>query len=551
MRIFYCFVLLIVGLYLACTSPVEQSTITSQVSTQQLFAHQNRISGLAWSPDSAKIAYHSPVAKFSILQFGLSGQFLDTLATFTTPYVSGDVPDIRISPNGDKVLYAVSDKAFKIMSLSDQSTKTLTYPDTNGVSTPHWAPDNERLYGIIKESNLYYLQIIHPESQSTETFLLDSLRRPNDVTLMPEDWILYTGYDSDNQAHFWAKQGNSSAILVAHVRANEMAYLVAQNSIVYSYYNYDTRSDVLATFSLNDGQTFILSSAFESIRAIKQITGESALHIYASHDTDGVGLFRLALSGEHQLLSSWMPPFRNQWLADALSISVPKAETFSTLYVYDVIDQTVRELTPGNPPANNLDPAFTPNSQDIIFTKNGQLYTVSATGGDARPLTLSGTPPQYHPEVSPDGSQIAFDDGYDLYVMPAAGGESQNLSKDVIYSLKNPTWSPDGAKLAGETQDMLIIFSLNQGQSEIDKMVSGRFEHITWSRKTTPLFGDPILARNGYFNFVMIDAETGRVVNEFDIRRNIESFCWAPNGREMAYSASLQVFRTPLLTTLK
>lgn len=82
----------------------------------------------------------------------------------------------------------------------------------------------------------------------------------------------------------------------------------------------------------------------------------------------------------------------------------------------------------------------------IVFTCEGDLWTVPATGGTASRLTS-------HPgtetlaRFSPDGKRIAFtasyDGGVDVYVMPAAGGEPRRLTfhpadDDVI------DWTPDG-----------------------------------------------------------------------------------------------------------
>lgn len=82
----------------------------------------------------------------------------------------------------------------------------------------------------------------------------------------------------------------------------------------------------------------------------------------------------------------------------------------------------------------------------IVFTCEGDLWTVPATGGTASRLTS-------HPgtetlaRFSPDGKWIAFtasyDGGVDVYVMPAAGGEPRRLTfhpaDDNVID-----WTPDG-----------------------------------------------------------------------------------------------------------
>ena len=84
--------------------------------------------------------------------------------------------------------------------------------------------------------------------------------------------------------------------------------------------------------------------------------------------------------------------------------------------------------------------------ETIVFTAEGDIWTVNANGGTARRLTT-------HPaletqaQISPDGRQVAFVASYDgqpdVYVMPIAGGEPKRLTFEgprVILS----GWTPDG-----------------------------------------------------------------------------------------------------------
>ena len=94
----------------------------------------------------------------------------------------------------------------------------------------------------------------------------------------------------------------------------------------------------------------------------------------------------------------------------------------------------------------------------IVFSYAGDIYSVSATGGEARKLTNA---PGYEmfARFSPDGTQIAFTGSYDgnteVYVMPAQGGEPRRLtytatlSRDDVSDRMGPNnivmgWTPDG-----------------------------------------------------------------------------------------------------------
>jgi len=75
----------------------------------------------------------------------------------------------------------------------------------------------------------------------------------------------------------------------------------------------------------------------------------------------------------------------------------------------------------------------------IVFSYGGDLWTVSAQGGEARRLTSS-IGYQNQAKFSPDGRTIAFSGNYDgnndVYIIPAGGGEPVRL-----------TWHPGGDRV--------------------------------------------------------------------------------------------------------
>ena len=76
-------------------------------------------------------------------------------------------------------------------------------------------------------------------------------------------------------------------------------------------------------------------------------------------------------------------------------------------------------------------PAISPDGHTIAFAFKGDIYTVPASGGDARPLTL-GESHEFAPVWSHDGRSIAFASdrygNFDVFVMPATGGEATRLT---------------------------------------------------------------------------------------------------------------------------
>src|SRR5215470_18423094 len=120
----------------------------------------------------------------------------------------------------------------------------------------------------------------------------------------------------------------------------------------------------------------------------------------------------------------------------------------------------------------------------VVFAAEGDLWTVTDTGGTARRITTHpGT--EYFPRFSPDGKWIAFTGEYDgnrdVYVIPAEGGEPRRL-----------TWHPAADEVIDFTPDgKRIIF-----RSRADNQTMSGFE---WHLYTVPVDGgDPTLLPLGF-----------------------------------------------------
>jgi tricorn protease len=76
-------------------------------------------------------------------------------------------------------------------------------------------------------------------------------------------------------------------------------------------------------------------------------------------------------------------------------------------------------------------PAISPDGSTIVFSYQGDLYKVNATGGPAISLTLHEAH-DYMPVWSHDGKKIAFSSNrygnFDVYVMNASGGKAERLT---------------------------------------------------------------------------------------------------------------------------
>ncbi|MGC3970170.1 MAG: hypothetical protein QM775_23430 [Pirellulales bacterium] len=94
-------------------------------------------------------------------------------------------------------------------------------------------------------------------------------------------------------------------------------------------------------------------------------------------------------------------------------------------------------------------PNLSPDGKLLAFAWRGDIWTVAATGGQAKRLTTH-TGRDQMPKFSPDGKRLAFiaDRGVNqqVYVMPVDGGDPiAQTAHTAGYALEG--WYPDGAHL--------------------------------------------------------------------------------------------------------
>jgi tricorn protease len=92
------------------------------------------------------------------------------------------------------------------------------------------------------------------------------------------------------------------------------------------------------------------------------------------------------------------------------------------------------------------DPAISPDASEIAFVSGGDIWTVSAKGGEAR-LLISHPDYESRPVYSPDGRYIAFNStrsgNGDIYVLNIASGQLTRLTFDDAFDDLN-AFSRDG-----------------------------------------------------------------------------------------------------------
>jgi tricorn protease len=140
----------------------------------------------------------------------------------------------------------------------------------------------------------------------------------------------------------------------------------------------------------------------------------------------------------------------------------------------------------------------------IVFTSEGDLWMVSASGGTALRMTTAEGEERFA-KISPDGKWIAFTGEYDgnadVYVMPVAGGEPKRL-----------TYHPWGDHVVGWSPDGTIIYR--------SFMESGNYTYKLFAISPTGGFPERLPLDQG------------------------ATLTYEPNGPRVAFTRAMLAFRT-------
>lgn len=232
-------------------------------------------------------------------------------------------------------------------------------------------------------------------------------------------------------------------------------------------------------------------------------------------------------------------------------------------------------------PAEDYDPAWSPNGKQILFSSNRDgtfdLYLMEADGTNVRKV-FKNSKYRRNPVWSPDGKRVVYEQGtpqkvkqiVGLFLIPRADLTIYiaTLNGDSVEKLADgfdPNWSPDGREIAfavgGREGTPLGIFDLQKrSQKTILSKENPWINSPTWSPRGDKIVfakldgvsfdGQGFLFSNKSMLYIVNRDGTGLHQITKDEGKRYSSPTWSPHGNELAYTAfgggSIQIFKMDL-----
>jgi len=188
-----------------------------------------------------------------------------------------------------------------------------------------------------------------------------------------------------------------------------------------------------------------------------------------------------------------------------------------------------------------MNTADAPERGQIAFVRDGDIYVMSAGGGQPMRLTTNaGAPPSSaseRPVWSPDGQRIAFNAGWDLIIMSSDGAEQTRLTQHTgMPEELEPAWSPDSQRIAFRLEGEIYIATVDGSQRVRLTTDSSHDACPDWSPDGRHIAF--ISYRDDHYEIIARDLDTG---GETRLARG-GCPAWSPDGRRIAFGADDGVY---------
>lgn len=220
---------------------------------------------------------------------------------------------------------------------------------------------------------------------------------------------------------------------------------------------------------------------------------------------------------------------------------------------------------------------ISPDGQTIVFDLLGDIYTIPATGGQAKALT-SDIAWQMQPSFSPDGKYIVFTSdeggGENIWMMNPDGGQKHAISNETFRMVNSPAWSADGNHIAvrkhftgtrslgaGEIwmystsggEGKMLVARPNQQKDMGEPAFSPDGRYVYYSQDVTPgdIFEYSKDSEKGIYAIKRLDLLSGEIEVVISGRGGAIRPTLSPDGSKLSYVSSIDFQSTLFIYDLK
>ena len=516
-----------------------------------------------WSPDGRKVVFNSdgatwvvPISPETGLPTGQAKKLLDGGVSRWSPSWSPDSEKLvfQSAPDIKKGIYG---RDIWTISVRDGSLTQITSgPGREG--TPAWSPDGKTIVYGMREGNRQSFWLVPAEGGVPRKIV-----EPEGMCfpiLSPDGkWILYRLAD---KIHFYGLNDKKELEIIPpeEVVGDFFSWSPDGRKMLFYRPSYGYKYDIKVV-SASGGPPFDLGRQI-TLYPEHLWSPDSKMIVAGGGSEDGrSGKWVTPLSGGEPVLLEMdvsvdgrLFPIAVSPNVEKLAFTVKRDDGNEDLFVVPISLQDARTTGPAikvfdglyRGSGTNVTTSWSPDGSKIALIHRWDVW-IAYSNGD-KPIQITKTPGmEIWPGWSPDGKMINYEIRYQdvrpLYVVPASGGKATKIL-DVPGNRKYAYgWSPDSKKLAIQSEGMISIISVADGETQrIAKLKDLDLERIfyfSWSPdgKHIACVGKHIEKGDAGPIFV-IPVEGGKattlVTNDNSYKYLLH---WSPDGKWISYNS--------------